>query len=132
MKRLILLLLLSGLLLTGCRCELSPQVLGNESFFLYNAGDVIAQGRMDELSSEKLFLLQSIINRIVVEGRPTIVTYAPQLLVVSEGWTLNFQKNILILNLRRRRTSWIQLYCPIEQNERTFISHIKEIAIGVQ
>lgn len=129
MKKLTFSLLLLGCLLAGCRCELSPQVLGNERIFLYNAGDVIAQGDMDELSSNELFLLQNIVNRIVAEGQPTIVTYAPQLVFISEGWRLNCQKNILVLNLRRTKTSWIQLYCPIEQDDQTFISRIKEMII---
>lgn len=81
---------------------------------------------MDEFSSDERLFMRNMVSRIIAEGRPTVVTYAPRLCFVSEGWTLNCQKDVLILNLRRTKASWIQLYCPMEQNERLFISRIKE------
>lgn len=113
-------------LFVSCWRAQSPQVLGTEQVFLYNAGDIVSQGCVEDLASEEVFCLQNILNRAVIEGHQTLVTYAPQLLFLSDGWSLDCHDTFLVLNLERTKTSWIQLAYPLEREEQTFFSRIKE------
>ena len=109
----------------SCWRAQSPQVLGTERILLYNSGEVVSQGGVEDFASEEVFCLQNILGRVALKGHQTLITYVPQLLFLSDGWTLDCHDTFLVLNLKRTKTAWMQLVYPLEQEEQAFFSRIK-------